>query len=129
MNSGKFSIRSRLRSFKFAFNGIWSFIKEEPNARIHLFGAVVAIFLGIILRITLLEWSLIAIVAGMVFVAELINTSLEKISDILAPEWNEKIKRAKDYSAAAVLISAIISLVVGLIIFLPRILNLFRLTN
>jgi diacylglycerol kinase len=129
MASGKFSIKSRLRSFNFAFKGIWSLFREEPNSRIHFIGAVVAVFLGIFLRISLLEWSLIAIVAGMVFIAELINTALETLSDIVDPEWNEKIRKVKDYSAAAVLISAIISLVVGTLIFLPGILNLFRITD
>lgn len=126
MASGKFLNRSRLSSFKFAFKGIWTLIQEEPNSRIHFIGAVVAILLGIFLRISLLEWSLLTIVAGMVFIAELINTALETLSDIVDPEWNEKIRKAKDYSAAAVLISAIISLVVGTLIFLPGILNLFR---
>jgi len=129
MTSGKFSNRSRLGSFKFAFIGIWTLIREEPNSRIHIIGAAVAILLGIFLRISLLDWSLLAIVAGMVFIVELINTSLETLSDIVDPEWNEKIRKAKDYSAAAVLISAIISLVVGTLIFLPGILNLFRVTD
>lgn len=129
MGSGKYSFKSRLRSFKFAFKGIESLFREEPNSRIHFIAAVVAVSLGIFLRISLLDWSLITIVAGLVFISELINTSLETLSDIVDPEWNEKIRKAKDYSAAAVLISALISLVVGTLIFLPRILDLFRVVN
>ena len=62
----------------------------------------------------------------MVFIAELFNTSLETISDIVDSEWNEKIRNAKDYAAAAVLVAAIVSLVAGGIIFIPKLLNLFK---
>ncbi len=129
MDPGKFSIKSRVRSFKFAFKGIESLFREEPNSRIHFIGAVIAVTLGIFLRISLLDWSLITIVAGLVFISELFNTSLETLSDIVEPEWNEKIRKVKDYSAAAVMISAIIALVIGTLIFIPRILDFFRVIN
>ena len=124
MNPEKFSVRSRFRSFIHAFNGLRLLLKSEHNARIHTLAALTAIAAGIILKINLTEWCLIIFVIGMVFVTELINTSLETISDIVDNEWNAKIRDAKDYSAAAVLIAAVISLFTGGFIFIPRILQL-----
>lgn len=124
MKSGKFSARSRPDSFKFAINGLKSLFKNEHNARIHLIAAIVALTTGLILKIDILEWCLLIIVIGIVFITELLNTSLEALSDIVDPEWNEKIRHAKDYAAGAVLISALISFVVGVLIFLPKLITL-----
>ncbi len=66
------------------------------------------------------EWSFLAIVIGLVFLTELLNSSLESLANIIDPEWNELIMKAKDYSAAAVLISAIIAVFVGGLIFIPK---------
>ena len=124
MNSGKFSPRSRFRSFKFAFRGFRSLLIYEHNSRIHLFAAAIVIILGFIFKLSLVEWSLLILVIGLVFLSELINSSLEAISDVVKPEWDEKIMRAKDYGAAAVLVIAIISIFIGGIIFIPRFLLL-----
>ena len=124
MNSDRFSPRSRFRSFKFAFRGLRSLLKFEHNSRIHLFAAVIVIILGFIFKISLVEWCLLIIVIGLVFLSELINSSLEAFSDAVKPEWNEQIMRAKDYGAAAVLVIAIISVLIGGIIFIPRFLHL-----
>ena len=126
MTSTRFSLKSRMGSFKFAFRGLWLLLRNEHNSRIHLFAAVIAIALGFFLKINLFEWSVLVIVTGIVFISELFNTSLETISDIVDSEWNEKIRNAKDYAAAAVLVAAIISLVAGGIIFIPKLLNLFK---
>ena len=124
MNSNKFSLKSRFGSFKFAFHGLWLLLKNEHNSRIHFLEAIGAIAMGLILKINPFEWSLIIIVIGIVFLTELLNTSLETLADFIDPEWNERIRKAKDYAAAAVLISAIISVVVGGLIFIPKILAL-----
>ena len=99
-------------------------MKNERNARIHLLAALIVIVLGIGLNISFPEWCLIIIVTGFVFMAELFNTALEALSDIVDPEWNEKIRKVKDYAAASVLISAIVSVIVGGLIFIPKILDL-----
>ena len=83
--------------------------------------AIAVIFAGIILKINPFEWSLVILVIGIVFLTELLNSSLEALADLVNPEWNESIRKAKDYAAAAVLISAIISVVVGALIFIPKI--------
>jgi diacylglycerol kinase len=85
---------------------------------------IVAITLGIMLKIKSYEWCLLIIVIGIVFLTELLNSSLESLADNIDPELNEKIRNAKDYSAAAVLIAAIVSLVVGLLIFIPKLVEL-----
>lgn len=123
MKPQKFSPRSRIDSFKYAFNGIRLLLKNEHNSRIHLLAAVVAISMGIFLKINPAEWCIIFIVIGMVFLTELLNSSLETLSDIVKPEWNELIRNVKDYAAAAVLISAIISVIAGGLIFIPKILK------
>jgi len=125
MNSGKFSPGSRFRSFKFAFRGLASLLIHEHNSRIHLFAAVTVIILGFIFKISLIEWCLLILLIGLVFLSELINSSLESISDAVKPEWNEHIMKAKDYAAAAVLVTAIISVLTGGLIFIPRLLELF----
>jgi diacylglycerol kinase len=120
MDQQKFSLKARFGSFRFALNGIVSLLKYEHNSRIHLLAAVVAVFTGIFLKIDHYEWSLLAIVIGLVFLTELLNSSLESLADIIDPEWNDLIMKAKDYSAAAVLISSIIAIVVGCLIFIPK---------
>jgi len=121
MNSNKFSLKSRLESFKYAFRGLLSLIKNEHNSRIHLLAAIVAFTAGIILKINPYEWTLLFIIMGLVFITELLNSSLESLADAVKPEFDEKIRTAKDFAAAAVLISAIIAVVVGCIIFIPKI--------
>jgi diacylglycerol kinase len=125
MKPKSFSATSRVESFRFAFKGLASLMKYEYNARIHLVAAIIAAIAGIVLRIDLSEWCFLVLVTGLVFLTELFNTSLEVLGDAVDSEWNERIKKAKDYSAGAVLISALISVIIGGIIFLPKIIELF----
>lgn len=124
MDSKKFSLKSRLGSIKFAFRGLLSLLKNEHNSRIHLLAATGAIAAGILLRISISEWSILIIVIGIVFLTELLNTSLETLADHVDPEWNNKIRQVKDYASAAVLIAAIISVITGGLIFIPKIINI-----
>lgn len=124
MTNSRFSLKSRLGSFKFAFRGLRLLLLNEHNSRIHLLAAIIAVILGFILKVNLLEWTILVISIGFVFVTELLNTALETITDVVDSEWNEKIRNAKDYSAAAVLISAIMSAVAGGIIFIPKLIGL-----
>ena len=87
--------------------------------------AIFAITTGVILKIDTLEWVLVTIVIGIVFLTELLNSSLEALADFVKPEHNEQIRKVKDFSAAAVLVSALIAVIVGGLIFIPRILNFF----
>lgn len=121
MDEKKFSITDRVKSFKYAFNGLRLLVVGEHNARIHFFAAVIAIGLSTYLKISLLEWvSVLCVIAG-VFMAELFNSAIEKLADVVSPEVNPKIKVIKDLAAAAVLIAAILALAVAGIIFIPKI--------
>lgn len=112
-------------SFQHALSGIIWAIKTEKNMRIHFCMMVMVILFGFILHIHLLEWIICIILFGLVIAAECFNTSVEKIVDLCSPNYNQLAKIAKDLSAGAVLIFAIISVIVGLIIFLPKVVKLF----
>jgi len=125
MKSDKFSFKSRIGSFRFALNGMRSLLKYEHNSRIHFIVAIIAVILGIIFRLNFSEWSLLTVVIGLVFIAELFNSSLESLADRIDPEWNEQIRKAKDYAAAAVLVSAVIAIITGCLIFIPKLAAFF----
>jgi diacylglycerol kinase len=120
----KFSIFKRLKSFEHAFNGLLILIKEEHNARIHLFATICVVIAGVLFKISLNEWIAIIFSIGLVFCLEIINSSIENIADFIYPEKHEKIKKIKDLAASGVLISAITALIIGLIIFIPKIIKL-----
>ena len=122
--SQRFSGADRIRSFSYALSGIVSLIKNEHNAWIHLAALLVVIVLGFLLGIELQEWALIAAAIGLVFMAELLNTAVERLADYISPGHNEKIRLIKDYAAGAVLVSAVVAVVIGLVVFVPRIIAL-----
>ena len=124
MKQKKFSFKSRLESFKYAFNGFRTLFLEEHNARIHLFIALIIIFTGFYYDLSNIEWLFIILCIGLVFFAELVNSSIENFADFVSPEKHTYIKKVKDLAAAAVLTIAITSVIVGLIIFLPKIFSL-----
>jgi len=123
MKGKGFSISRRLKSFVFAFNGLKILFKEEHNSRIHIVAAILVIAASVVFDLNAYEWIAVIFSIGLVFTAEIINTAIEKIADNLKNEKNNKIKIIKDLSAAAVLISALTALTIGLIIFLPKILT------
>ncbi len=121
MKGEKFSFRKRLKSFGYAFNGLKVMFAEGHNSRIHLVAAILAVLLGCFLKLSYQEWAIISIVIGAVFSAELFNSAIENLSDHLAPEKHENIKKVKDLAAAAVLVCAITAVAVACLIFLPKI--------
>ena len=124
MTQKKFSFKSRLESFKYAFDGFKTLFLEEHNARIHLFIALIIILTGFYFNLSNIEWLFIFFCIGFVFFAELVNSSIENIADFISPQKHTSIKKVKDLAAAAVLTIAITSVIVGLIIFLPKIFSL-----
>jgi diacylglycerol kinase (ATP) len=120
MNNGKFSIIYRIKSFKYAFNGLKLFFIHDHNGRVHLFAAIVAIGMSFYLEISGLEWIAILSVISAVFVAEIINASIEKLADVVSPDFHPKIKVVKDLVAAAVLVAAFLAVAVGAIVFIPK---------
>ena len=119
------SLKDRIDSFRNALRGLHILIKSQANARIHVAILILVVIAGLILRITINNWIAIAFAAGLVLSGECFNTAIEYLSDIVSPQYNETIKKLKDISAAGVLISAIISVLIGIAIFLPRLVNLF----
>ena len=111
-------------SFKYAIEGIGTSFKTERNMKIHIFIMILVIIAGIILKINKSEWIICIILFAIVIGSELFNTSIETIVDMVMPEKNEKAKIAKDVSAGAVLVVAIGAAIIGLVIFVPRILNI-----
>ena len=121
-----FSIHKRLKSFIFAFNGLKILLREEHNSWIHIAITICVIIAGFLLQISLIEWIAVILCVALVFGLELINSAVENIADFVSPQKNKMIGKVKDLSAAAVLIAAICSAVVGLIIFLPKIIALLK---
>ena len=124
MAKNNFSFRARLKSFHYAFSGLKTAWQEEHNFRVHCTAAIIAITLSFVLHIRTHEWIAILFSIGFVFVCELFNTALENIADFICPENNPNIKKIKDIAAAAVMISSITALLIGLLIFIPKLISL-----
>jgi diacylglycerol kinase len=121
MKQKKFSWKKRLMSFKYAFNGLKTLIKEEYNARIHVAIAICTVLAGFFFKISGSEWIAITFCIGMVMALEMINSAMENLADFVSPEKHDKIKKIKDLAAGAVLLAAVVAVVVGLIVLLPKI--------
>ena len=106
-----------LNSFKYAIEGIISSFKTERNMKIHISAMIIVIICGILLKLDKIEWCIIIIAIVTVISAELFNTAIETVVDMISPEKNEKAKLAKDIAAGGVLVIAIGSAIIGLIIF------------
>ena len=113
-------------SFKYAIEGIISSFKTERNMKIHIIIMILVIILSALLKISVTEWIICLILFALVISAELFNTAIETTVDLAMPEKNDKAKLAKDVSAAAVLVIALSSAIIGLIIFVPKIINLIN---
>jgi diacylglycerol kinase (ATP) len=115
-----------IRGFAYALNGIWHATATQLNFRVHLVAALVAVYAGYALHISKNEWLWIILCIALVLVAELFNTAVEFLVDLVSPEYNKKAGLVKDMSAGAVLITAIGALVIGMVIFVPKLLVLIH---
>ena len=113
-------VKAFLRSFGYAFEGIAYVVRTQRNMRVHLVIAGLVVVAGMLLRVTAVEWAVIALAMGVVFAAEMVNTVAELAVDLLTEEYHPMAKVAKDVSAAAVLVTAIAAVAVGVAIFGPR---------
>ncbi|WP_236978445.1 diacylglycerol kinase family protein [Membranihabitans maritimus] len=112
----------RIHRIKVAIDGLWKFFFSGVHARIHLSSAVIVILLGLYFDLLPWEWVALLIAIAMVVQAEIFNTVLEEFMDFEHPGYHSKIKYMKDLSSAAVLVCAVFAFVIGLIIFIPKIL-------
>ena len=114
--------------FKFSFlnalTGIRTAYKSQKNLRIHIVTGIFVIIIGIFLKVSILEWLILLLTILIVVITEMINTSLEFTVDLCSAEYSKQAKRAKDVSAAGVLITAVFASIIGAIIFLPKFLEL-----
>jgi len=121
MKPRMFSRSNRIKSFGYAINGLKIFFKEEHNAKVQLLAAIAVIIAGFVFNISNTEWIAIIFAIGFVIAIEAINSAIENLSDFVSPDKHEMIKKTKDLSAAGVLVSALTALVIGLIVFMPKI--------
>lgn len=122
--SKKRGIKRFINSFKYSFEGLVYAYKYEQSMFIHFIVCITVIILGILLKISFMEWLICLILFGLVMGTELINTSLEAVVDLISPEKNPLAKIAKDTASAAVFVLSIVAFVSGILIFLPKVLNL-----
>jgi diacylglycerol kinase len=114
-----------LRSFVYAAHGLVYAIRTQRNARVHAVIGAGAIVLGLVLRISPVEFAMIFVAITLVFIAEMFNTVAEACVDLVTREYHPLAKIAKDVAAGAVLLNAILSVVIGILVFGPHLLALF----
>lgn len=119
------TIRKTINSFRYALNGIKIAINQR-NLRIHITVAVLVVFAGFYLKISTVEWAIVCLITGLVISLELVNTAIESLVDLATSEYHILAKTAKDVAAGAVLVSAIASVFIGILIFLPPLLRLMN---
>jgi len=115
-----------IAGFKHAFSGLWYALRTQLNARVHVTIAILAILLGVVLHISAIEFALVIVAITGVFIAEMFNTVIELCIDLASPDYHPLAKIAKDVAAGAVLLSAMLSIVIGLFVFVPHLWKLFH---
>ncbi|WP_316248056.1 diacylglycerol kinase family protein [Hymenobacter sp. BT491] len=118
-------LRRRAASFGHAFRGVTAALRSEVHLQFHAAATVVVIGLGFYFTISSTEWALVALAVGTVWSAELANTAIEALTDLVSPEYHPLAGKAKDVAAGAVLVAALGAVVVGALIFGPRLAHLF----
>ncbi len=115
-----------ITGFGHAFRGLWYALRTQRNARVHVSVAILAILLGIVLRISAVEFAMVFVAITGVFLAEMFNTVFELCVDLASPDYHPLAKIAKDVAAGAVLLSAMLSVVIGLFVFGPHLWGLLH---
>ncbi len=121
-----FEFSGRIRSFKYAFDGIWTMLKSQHNAWVHAVTTIIVFVSGILLKISNIEWCVVILAIVAVWTTEALNTAFEFLADVTNPDFHPLIKNAKDVAAGAVLIAAIGSVIIGILIFVPKFIVLFN---
>ncbi len=122
----RFNIKRLDKSFKYAFDGFKFALKTEPNLKFHLIIGIFVLMGGMVFKISPLEWIFLVSIIGLVIGAELLNTAIEHLVDLATKEYKRKAMLAKDTAAAYVMILSLTSIVVGGIIFLPKIISVIK---
>lgn len=122
MEKQSFSFRKRLKSVGFALSGFVALVKAEHNAWIHVAATLAVIISGLLFKLNSYEWIAVFVAIAIVFITEIFNTAIEKLCDFVSPGYDPRIGKIKDIAAAAVLLSATIAIIIGVFVFLPKIL-------
>lgn len=123
MKSSNFSIIDRVKSFKYAFNGLYLLLKNEHNSRIHFLAMILVVLMCFIYDVSVIEKCILVICIGFVFAMELVNSAIESLCDFVSTTNHDLIKKAKDMAAAGVLVAAIVSVIIAFYIFIPKIIH------
>lgn len=118
--------KKRINSFKFAFTGIATLFRSETNAKIHLFCTIGVIIVGFYFSISTIEWCLVTLAISMVLAAEGFNTAIEFLTDLVSPDFHPLAGKTKDVAAGAVLLTAFGAIIIGGIVFIPKLMRLFQ---
>jgi diacylglycerol kinase (ATP) len=124
MKPQTFSWSSRFKSFRYAWEGISSFLQSEHNAWIHFMCSIVVMTLAVLIHVSTTELLALVFAIGFVWVAEMFNTCIERMLDFVSPERHPEIKFIKDLAAGAVLVAALVSVVVAIVVFIPKLFSL-----
>jgi diacylglycerol kinase (ATP) len=127
--SAPFTVAARLRSFRYAANGVWLTLKTQHNAWVHAGATLAVICAGFVLGISRTDWCVLVLACAAVWTAEALNTAFEYLADATTKKFDPLIGRAKDVAAGAVLITAIAALIVGALVLTPYIVVLIRSTT
>ena len=113
-------LQRRIASFGYAFRGVWSALGSEVHLRFHALSTVIAVGLGFYFDLSRIDWALVVLAIGTVWSAELVNTAVEALVDLVSPDYHVLAGKAKDVAAGAVLVTAIAALVIGVLVFGPH---------
>ena len=125
-NHPSFTIRGRVQSFRYAWYGLVLMLRSQHNAWLHAFASVCILVSGGLFRLTAGEWCWVILAIVAVWTAEALNTALEFLADASTPEFHPLVKCAKDVAAGGVLISALVSVIIGLLVLGPHLLESLR---
>jgi diacylglycerol kinase (ATP) len=120
MKPQEFSIRSRLKSFRFAWDGIASFFQREHNAWLHFMATIAVFTTALLVGVTKTELLALVFAIGLVWMAEMFNTCIERVMDFVSEQKHPEIKFIKDLAAGAVLTASITALIIGAVVFIPK---------
>jgi len=126
MREKPFQFTGRVRSFKYAFVGMWTMLKSQHNAWVHAAATLVVVVTGLLVGLASAEWCWIVLAIMAVWTAEALNTAFEFLADAASPEFHPLVKHAKDVAAGAVLISAIGSAIIGILVLGPHLVELLK---
>jgi diacylglycerol kinase (ATP) len=119
MDRRRFSLAGRLASFRYAFAGLAFVLRTQHNAWLHVMATAAVVVLGLVVGVARTDWLWLVVAIALVWVAEITNTAFEHLCDVVSPELNASVRKAKDVAAAAVLVASTASAIIGAVVFWP----------